>query len=359
MGQLTTTDLERILGDEAAELLEHSCETISADRVVTPGPDIVDRIWADSDRSPRVLRSLQALFTHGRMGGTGYLSILPVDHGTSYSGGTSFAPNPIYFDPENILRLASQGGCSTIITTHGLLGAVAHRYAHKIPLVLKLNHHQTLSYPNVSDQRFFARVEDAWNMGCVGVAATVYFGSPQSNRQLVEISRAFARAHERGLATILFCYLRNQAFRTEEANYELSADLTGQANHLGVTIEADIIKQKQPVYSGGYRAIDHQNGSYGKWKEDIYSKLIRDHPIDWTRYQVGNCYAGRCGLVNSGGASGANDLQQAVRAAVINKRAGGIGLISGRKAFQREMSEGVDVLHAIQDVYLNREITLA
>lgn len=352
------TDVEDILGEDE-ELLDHECEPIPKDRLYQPGSEFVDRVWSDSDRDPHVLRNMQALFDHGRLGGTGYLSLLPVDHGISFSAGSAFAPNPRYFDPEEILHLAIEGGCNGVITTYGVLGSVADAYAHKIPLLLKLNHHETLSYPNEADQVLFARVEDAFKMGCVGVGATVYFGSKKSTRQLHEVSEAFARAHELGMFTILFCYLNNSAFRTEEANYEYAADLTGQANHLGATIEADFIKQKQPTVNGGYKVLDMGSGGYGDVDERIYTELMSDHPIDLTRYQVANSYMGRCGLINSGGASVGSDVQQAVRAAVINKRAGGMGLLSGRKAFQKPINEGIDVLNAIQDVYLDDRVTVA
>lgn len=352
-------DIPAILGEEADDLLEHECETVSKERLYVPGPDFVDRAWGNSDRNPRVRRNMQAVFTHGRLGGTGYLSLLPVDHGVSFSAGSAFRRNPRYFDPREIVRLAIRGGCNGVITTHGVLGSVAEEYAHKIPLLLKLNHHETLSYPNEPDQIFFARVEDAFEMGCVGVGATIYFGSEQSPRQIEEISEAFSRAHELGLFTILFCYLNNAAFRTDEANYEYAADLTGQANHLGATIEADFIKQKQPTVNGGYKALNMGSSGYGEVSDELYETLFTNHPIDMTRYQVANCYMGRCGLINSGGASGGSDVKEAVRAAVVNKRAGGMGLISGRKAFQKPVEEGVDILHAIQDVYLDDQVTIA
>lgn len=352
--------IAELLGDEAEYLLEHRCTTIPKEMLHLPGPDFVDRVWKDSDRNPRVLRAMQELFNTGRLAGTGYLSILPVDQGIEHSAGASFAKNPEYFDPENIVRLAIEGGCNAVATTFGVLGAVARKYAHKIPFILKLNHNELLTYPNTYDQILFARVKDAWNMGCLGVGATVYFGSPESRRQLQEVSEAFAYAHELGMVTILWCYLRNNAFKVNGVNHETAADLTGQANHLGVTIEADIIKQKQPTHNGGYKALNTGDSSYGKLDERIYTELTSEHPIDLTRYQVANCYMGRCGLINSGGGSkGKDDLREAVRTAVINKRAGGMGLISGRKAFQRPMSEGVALLHAIQDVYLNTEITIA
>jgi len=360
MAEVTISRIAELLGDEAEYLLEHTCTTIPKELLHLPGPDFVDRVWKDSDRNPRVLRAMQELFNTGRLAGTGYLSILPVDQGIEHSAGASFAPNPIYFDPENIVKLAIEGGCNAVATTFGVLGAVARKYAHKIPFILKLNHNELLSYPNTYDQVLFARVKDAWNMGCVGVGATIYWGSPESRRQLQEISEAFSYAHELGMVTILWCYLRNNAFKVNGVNHETAADLTGQANHLGVTIEADIIKQKLPTHNGGYKALNTGSSSYGKLDERIYTELSTDHPIDLTRYQVANCYMGRCGLINSGGASkGKDDLRDAVRTAVINKRAGGMGLISGRKAFQRPMKEGVELLHAIQDVYLNPEVTIA
>ncbi len=359
MAEVATSRIADILGDEAAYLLDHTSATIPRAHLHLPGPDFVDRVWAASDRTPRVLRSLQALFDHGRLGGTGYLSILPVDQGIEHSAGASFAKNPMYFDPENIVRLAIEGGCNGVASTYGVLGAVARKYAHKIPFILKFNHNELLTYPNTYDQILFARIEDAWNMGCVGVGATIYFGSDESGRQLQEVTEAFAMAHELGMLTILWCYVRNSGFKVNGVNHEVSADLTGQANHLGVTIEADIIKQKQPESNGGYKALNTGGSSYGKLDERIYTELTTDHPIDLTRYQVANCYMGRCGLINSGGGSSQNDLQQAVRTAVINKRAGGMGLISGRKAFQRPMNEGVQILNAIQDVYLDEGVSIA
>ena len=358
MAEVTTSHLADVLGEEATSLLDHRAK-VSKEDLHLPGPDFVDRVWAASDRQPQVLRSLQAMFDHGRLGGTGYLSILPVDQGIEHAGGASFAKNPQYFDPENVVRLAMEGGCNAVASTYGALGAVARKYAHKIPMVLKFNHNELLTYPNTHDQILFARVEDAWNMGCVAVGATIYFGSEDSGRQLQEVSEAFAHAHALGMATILWCYVRNSAFQVNGTNHEASADLTGQANHIGVTIEADIIKQKQPTSNYGYRELNAGDSSYGKLDERIYSELASDHPIDLTRYQVINCYMGRAGLINSGGGSGKNDMQQAVRTAVINKRAGGMGLISGRKAFQRPMNEGVEILNAIQDVYLNDEVTVA
>ena len=359
MAEVTTSKIAELLGDEAESLLEHRCDTIAKEQLYLPGPDFVDRVWAGSDRNPQVLRSMQQLFNTGRLAGTGYLSILPVDQGIEHSAGASFAPNPVYFDPEQIVRLAVEGGCNGVASTYGVLGSVARKYAHKIPFILKLNHNELLSYPNSYDQVAFARVEDAWNMGCVGVGATIYFGSEESTRQLQEVSLAFARAHELGMMTILWCYVRNNDFTIDGVNHETSSDLTGQANHLGVTIEADIIKQKLPTQTGGYRSLNTGSSSYGKLDKRIYTELSSDHPIDLTRYQVANCYMGRCGLINSGGGSGKNDLQQAVRTAVVNKRAGGTGLISGRKAFQRPMKEGAEILNAIQDVYLSDEVTVA
>lgn len=359
MSEVMSTDTAAILEDSAENLLTHKCETIPQENLYLPGPNFVDDVWAASDRTPRVLRSLQTLFGSGRLSGTGYVSILPVDQGIEHSAGASFAKNPIYFDPENIVRLAIEGGCNGVASTYGVLGSIARKYAHKIPFILKFNHNELLSYPNSHDQVPFASIQNAWDMGCVGVGATVYFGSENSNRQLQEVSEAFALAHELGMLTILWCYVRNSAFKVNGVNHEASADLTGQANHLGVTIEADIIKQKQPTSNGGYRALNYGGSSYGKFDERIYTHLASDHPIDLTRYQVANCYMGRCGLINSGGASGSNDLQQAVKTAVINKRAGGMGLISGRKAFQRPMKDGISILNAIQDVYLDKSVTVA
>lgn len=349
------TDIEKLLGAEATSLLEHRCKTIPKDSLHLPGPDYVDRVYTLSDRSTPVLRSLQQLLSHGRLAGTGYLSILPVDQGIEHSAGASFAPNPIYFDPESIVVLAIEGGCNAVASTLGVLGSVARKYAHKIPFVLKINHNEFLSYPNTHDQTLFANVEQAYEMGAVAVGATVYFGSAESRRQLWEISQAFHQAHKLGMATILWCYTRNPAFKTKEKDYHAAADLTGQANHLGVTIEADIIKQKMPENNGGYLAVN-----FGKTHKKVYDELTSDNPIDLTRYQVANCYMGRAGLINSGGESkGESDLAQAVRTAVINKRAGGMGLISGRKAFQRPMKEGVEILNAIQDVYLSKDVTIA
>jgi class I fructose-bisphosphate aldolase len=348
------SDIERLLGAEAETLLTHQCRTISRDMLHLPGPDYLDRTFIDTDRPAAVLRNMASMYNHGRLAGTGYLSILPVDQGIEHSAGASFAPNPEYFDPENIIKLAIEGGCNGVATTLGVLGSVARKYAHKIPFVLKFNHNEFLSYPNSFDQIFFASVEQAFNMGCVGVGATIYFGSEESKRQIQDVGRAFEHAHKLGLFCILWCYLRNAAFKTKEADYHTAADLTGQANHLGVTLEADIIKQKLPETNGGYNAL-----KFGKTDKRVYTELTTDNPIDMTRYQVANCFMGRIGLINSGGASGDNDVQQAVRTAVINKRAGGTGLISGRKAFQKPMPEGVKILNAIQDVYLTKEVTIA
>ncbi len=359
MPDLSITRIADILGDEATLLLDHRSTTIDKSLLHLPGPDFVERVWMDSDRSPQVLRSMQQLFGNGRLGGTGFISILPVDQGIEHAAGASFAKNPIYFDPENIVKLAIEGGCNGVASTYGVLGAVARRYAHRIPFIMKFNHNELLTHPNTYDQILFSRIEEAWNMGCVGVGATIYFGSEESNRQLEEVSEMFAIAHEFGLMTILWCYMRNSGFKVDGVNHESSADLTGQANHLGATIQADILKQKQPTQNGGYRALNSGNSSYGKLDERIYTELSSDHPIDLTRYQVANGYMGRAGLINSGGASGDNDLQQAVKTAVINKRAGGMGLISGRKAFQRPMNDGVDILNAIQDIYLNKDVTIA
>jgi len=353
---MTSLDkIEEILGDEAGTLLEHRCQTIAKEDLHLPGPDFVERVWIPSDRSPRVLRSLQTLFDGGRLAGTGYLSILPVDQGIEHSAGASFAPNPAYFDGENIVRLAIEGGCNAVASTFGVLGSVARRYAHRIPFICKINHNEFLTYPNKYDQIVFGTVREAWELGAVALGATVYFGSEQSSRQLVEIAQLFHEAHSLGMATVLWCYLRNPAFTLDGVNYELAADLTAQANHLGVTIEADIIKQKLPETNGGFTAL-----KFGRTSKLVYERLTTDHPIDLTRYQVVNCYMGRAGLINSGGASaGETDLREAVKTAVINKRAGGMGLISGRKAFQRPMPEGIALLNAIQDVYLNFGITPA
>ena len=349
--------LEKIreyLGKEAEDILNYTC-VFPKEQLHLPGPDFIDRVWVPSDRNPAVLRNLQACFDHGRLAKTGYLSVLPVDQGIEHSAGASFAPNPIYFDPENIVKLAIEGGCNAVASTLGVLGSVARKYAHKIPFIVKINHNELLTYPEKHDQILFASVEQAFNMGAAAVGATVYFGSAESNRQIQEISEAFRYAHELGMATVLWAYLRNPAFKTEEKDYHTAADLTGQANHLAVTIEADIVKQKQATNNGGFTAL-----KFGKTHEMVYTKLTANHPLDLTRYQVINCYMGRVGLINSGGAStGASDLAEAVRTAVINKRAGGTGLISGRKAFQKPMQEGVALLNAIQDVYLCKEVTIA
>lgn len=349
-----SNDIEKILGEDSDYLLNHKCETISKDKLHLPGPDFLDGTFKISDRPNRVLRSLQTIFNHGRLANTGYLSILPVDQGIEHSAGASFAPNPIYFDPENIVRLAMEGGCNAVVSTLGVLGAVSRNYAHKIPFILKINHNELLSYPNSYDQRLFASVDQAFDMGALGVGATIYFGSQESRRQLEEISSVFEYAHELGMFTVLWCYLRNEDFKKGDMDYHKAADLTGQANHLGVTLEADIVKQKQPTNNGGYKAIE-----FGRTSPLVYEELTTDHPIDLTRYQVANCYMGRIGLINSGGPSGDNDLQQVVKTAVINKRAGGMGVISGRKTFQKPMDEGVKVFHAIQDVYLDKDITIA
>ena len=351
--------IEELLGDDAESLLNHTCNTISKDRLHVPSASYVDDIWSHSDRGPRVLTNLQRLFNTGRLAGTGYLSILPVDQGIEHSAGASFAKNPDYFDPEKIIELAIEGGCNAVASTFGVLGSVSRKYAHKIPFLVKINHNELMTYPNTYDQIMFGTIEQAFNMGAAAVGATVYFGSEESNRQMVEIAEAFQYAHELGMATVLWCYTRNSAFKVGGTDYHSSADLTGQANHLGVTIGADIIKQKQPVNNGGYKALNTGDSSYGKLDERIYTELTTDNPIDLTRYQVANCYMGRAGLINSGGASGSDDFSDAVKTAVINKRAGGMGLISGRKAFQRPMEEGVKLLNYIQDVYLNDEVTIA
>src|SRR3954469_2628184 len=358
--ETTTTRIEELLGDEAQTLLGHRSQTIPADQLHLPGPDFVDRVYSATDRSNRVLRNLQWLLDAGRLGGTGYVSILPVDQGIEHSAAASFAPNPMYFDPENLVRLAIEGGCSAFASTLGILGATSRRYAHQIPFIVKLNHNEMLSSPNTYDQVLFGSVRQAWELGAAGVGATIYFGSPESRRQLVEISRCFQEAHELGMFTVLWCYLRSDDFKVDGVDYHTAADLTGQANHLGVTIEADIIKQKLPENNGGYPALNSNGKSFGKTSKLVYDKLTTDHPIDLCRWQLVNCYNGRAGLINSGGASsGESDLAEAVRTAVINKRAGGTGLISGRKAFQRPMDEGVALLHAIQDVYLNDDVTVA
>jgi len=356
-----TRSIPDLLGDEAESLLEHRCETIDAEQLHLPGPDFIERVMLDTDRSVATIRNLRSMFDHGRLAGTGYLSILPVDQGIEHSAGASFAPNPAYFDPANIVELAIEGGCNAVASTIGVLAATARKYAHRIPYIVKLNHNELLTYPNKFDQVPFGSPRTAWEMGAVGVGATIYFGSEESTRQLQEVSEMFEEAHDLGMFTVLWCYLRNPEFKIDGTDYHLSADLTGQANHLGVTIKADIIKQKGPENNNGYGAVNKlAGGGYGKTSDLVYSKLTTDHPIDLTRYQVANCYMGRAGLINSGGASGGEtDLQEAVRTAVINKRAGGTGLISGRKAFQRPMREGAALLNAIQDVYLSDEITIA
>ena len=352
-------NIRELLGAEADSLLNHQPKIVK-ERLYLPGPDFVDRVWVGSDRSPNVLRNLALLFNSGRLAGSGYVSILPVDQGIEHSAGASFAPNPDYFDPENICKLGIEGGCNAVASTLGVLAAVSRKYAHKIPFVLKINHNEFLSYPNTYDQILFASVKQAFDMGAIGVGATVYFGSAESHRQIQEISVAFQHAHELGMLTILWCYLRNEGFKVAGKDYHAAADLTGQGNHLGVTIGADIIKQKLPVNNGGYKAISSKENPYGKMSEKMYTELCSDHPIDLTRYQVANCYMGRCGLINSGGESkGATDLAEAVKTAVINKRAGGMGLISGRKAFQKPLKEGASLLHAIQDVYLSKDVTVA
>src|SRR3954451_3670068 len=353
--ELKGAKIKDLLGADAGDLLGYAAKGFNKNQLHLPGPDFVDRVVSPTDRSPIVLRNFQQILSTGRLGGTGYVSILPVDQGIEHSAGASFAPNPIYFDPGNIVKLAIDGGCNAVASTLGVLGAVSRKYAHKIPFLCKLNHNEFLSYPNKFDQIIFGSVKQAFDMGAVAVGATIYFGSDESARQIIEVSRAFRRAHELGLVTVLWCYLRNAAFKTEQADYHVAADLTGQANHLGVTIEADIIKQKLPETNGGFTAVN-----FGKTHKKVYSDLTTNHPIDLTRYQVANCYMGRAGLINSGGASsGDSDLKEAVRTAVINKRAGGMGLISGRKAFQRPLKEGIGLLNAIQDVYLSREITVA
>lgn len=346
--------IAELLGSEADYFLNHQSKTIDKSHLHLPGPDFVSQVWESSDRPVSVLRNMQTLFSHGRMGGTGFLSILPVDQGIEHSAGASFAPNPIYFDPENIVKLAIEGGCNAVASTLGVLGSVARKYAHKIPFIMKLNHNELMSYPNTFDQIMFANINQAFEMGCVAVGATIYFGSEESHRQIIEVSEAFNHAHELGLVTILWAYTRNPEFK-QDKDYHVSADLTGQANHLAATIQADIVKQKQPENNGGYNALK----GFGKTHPKVYSELTSEHPIDLCRYQVANCYMGRAGLINSGGASGKNDLAQAVKTAVINKRAGGMGLISGRKAFQKPMTEGVELLNAIQDIYISEEVTIA
>lgn len=356
MSTLTKAKIKTMLGADADTLLNHSCKKIKKDALNLPGPDFVSRCFGPSNRSPQVMRSLQALYGNGRLANTGYMSILPVDQGIEHSGGASFAPNPIYFDGDRIVELAMEGGCNAVASTFGVLGSVARKYAHKIPFIVKINHNELLTLPNKYDQVLFGTVESAWDMGAVAVGATIYFGSEESSRQITEIAEAFQYAHELGMATILWCYLRNPGFKVDGTDYHEAADLTGQANHIGVTIQADIIKQKLPTNNGGYNALK----GFGRTHKNVYTKLSSNHPIDLCRYQVANCYMGRIGLINSGGAStGANDLADAVRTAVINKRAGGQGLISGRKAFQRPMKQGVELLNAIQDVYLDKGITIA
>jgi fructose-bisphosphate aldolase, class I len=357
MATATLSTVEQYLGVKAESLLGFKSPKISRDRLHLPGPDFIDRVYAASDRNLRVLNNLHRLFNTGRLAGTGYMSILPVDQGIEHSAAASFAKNPDYFDGENIVKLAVEGGCNAVASTFGVLGSVARKYAHRIPFIVKINHNELLTYPNQFNQILFGTVQEAYDMGAAAVGATIYFGSEQSDRQIIEISHAFAKAHELGMATVLWCYLRNPAFKKDK-DYHVSADLTGQANHLGVTIQADIIKQKLPENNGGYEALNMGNSSYGKFDKRIYTDLCSDHPIDLTRYQVANCYMGRAGLINSGGASGKNDFEEAVATAVINKRAGGTGLISGRKAFQRPMADGVKLLNSIQDVYLAKEITI-
>lgn len=355
MATTTLSKIEELIGNEAQSLLSHECKTITKDQIHLPGADFVDRCFKDSNRSSQVLRNLEAIYNHGRLSGTGYVSILPVDQGIEHSAGASFAPNPIYFDPENIVKLAIEGGCNAVASTYGVLAACSRKYAHKIPFIVKINHNEFLSYPNTFNQILFGSVEEAWNMGAAAIGATIYFGSPESERQIIEISQAFERAHELGIATILWCYLRNNDFKKDGVDYHTATDITAQANHIGVTIQADIIKQKLPTLNGGYKAI-----KFGKTHEKVYTELTTDNPIDLCRYQVANCYMGRNGLINSGGASaGVSDLSEAVTTAVINKRAGGHGLISGRKAFQKPMKEGIQLLNAIQDVYLDNNITIA
>ncbi len=351
---MSIEQIEKALGDDAKSVLGYQCKGIPKEMLHLPGPDFIDRIYEPSDRNPRVLHNLHRLFNHGRLAGTGYLSILPVDQGIEHSAGASFAPNPIYFDPENIVKLAIEGGCNAVASTFGVLGSVARKYAHKIPFLVKFNHNEFLTYPNKYDQIFFGTVQQAYDMGAAAVGATIYFGSAESARQIIEVSLAFEKAHELGLATVLWCYLRNSAFKTADKDYHVAADLTGQANHLGVTIRADLIKQKLPENNGGFTAL-----KFGKSHPAMYDKLSSDNPIDLCRYQVANCFMGRCGLITSGGASGKNDVHEAVRTAVINKRAGGTGLILGRKAFQKPLKEGVEIIHAVQDVYACKEVTVA
>lgn len=357
---MSAQNVQALLGQDAEYLLGHTCKTVSKEILHLPGPDFIDRVFVGSNRPTPVLNSLHDLFNNGRLSGTGYMSILPVDQGIEHSAGASFAPNPIYFDPEKIVELAIEGGCNAVASTYGVLGSVARKYAHKIPFVVKINHNELLTYPNTFDQIMFGTIEDAWNMGAKAVGATIYFGSEESSRQIIEVAEAFEYARELGMATILWCYTRNSAFKIDGKDYHTSADLTGQANHLGATIQADIIKQKMPDCNGGFKALNSGDSSYGKLNEKMYTELSSEHPIDLTRYQVANNYMGRAGLINSGGASsGESDLADAVRTAVINKRAGGTGLISGRKAFQKPMNEGVNILQAIQDVYLDDSISIA
>ncbi len=357
---MATSKIADLLGKDAGYLLDYKSKTISKDQIHVPSPTFVNDVFGPSNRTPQVLRSLGDIFGRGRLAGSGYVSILPIDQGIEHSGGASFAKNPIYFDPENIVKLAIEGGCNAVATTYGVLGMVSRKYAHRIPFIVKINHNELLTYPNKADQIMFGTVRDAWNLGAVAVGATIYFGSDQSGRQIIEVAKAFEEAHSLGMATILWCYLRNNSFKKDGVDYHTSADLTGQGNHLGVTIQADIIKQKLPTNNGGYKALNTGGSSYGKLDEKIYTELTSDHPIDLCRYQVANCYMGRAGLINSGGESkGSSDMAEAVKTAVINKRAGGMGLISGRKAFQRPMKEGVEILNAIQDVYLDKSIDLA
>ncbi len=357
---MSITKISQLLGDKASYLLDHKCNTIDKSTLHLPSNNTIENIWINSNRNNQTLRSMQQIFSTGRLANSGYVSILPVDQGIEHSGGASFAPNPIYFDPENIVKLAIEGGCNAVASTFGVLASVSRKYAHRIPFIVKVNHNELLTYPNKFDQILFGTVKDAYNMGAVGIGATIYFGSDESGRQIVEIAKAFEYAHELGMCTVLWCYIRNSAFKKDGKDYHTSADLTGQANHLGVTIQADIIKQKLPTLNGGYEALNMGGSSYGKLNPKMYTELSSDHPIDLCRYQVANCYMGRAGLINSGGESkGSSDMAEAVTTAVINKRAGGMGLISGRKAFQRPMKEGAEILNAIQDVYLEKEVTIA
>ncbi len=357
---MTLEEIAQLIGNKAEDLLTHECKTITKSQLHLPSPNFIDEVFSSSNRSPQTLRNLSSIYNHGRLAGSGYISILPVDQGVEHSAGASFAPNPMYFDPENIIQLAIEGGCNAVATTIGGLAIVSRKYAHKIPFIVKLNHNELLTYPNKYDQILFGTVKDAWNLGATAIGATIYFGSAESDRQIIEIAQVFAEAHSYSMATILWCYLRNNAFKQGDTDYHLSADLTGQANYLGSTIQADIVKQKLPVNNGGYKALNVEKGSYGKEDERMYTELSSDHPIDLCRYQVLNCYMGRIGLINSGGASeGASDLKEVVITAIINKRAGGTGLITGRKAFQRSFEDGVALLHAVQDVYLEEAITIA